>query len=719
MDLTGAWRVARLDADLEKTGADLDLDDSDWHEVQVPGHWASHSTFALNRKPLLHRRRFEADGPVEGQREWLVLEGVLAEGDVWLDGQFLGSTGGYFVTHRFDITEALRARREHVLAIDVSCPPPGTGPKQSLTGSLQAGPLAPPTSPGGIWRPVFTTRTGQVAIRHSRLLCTTANPRSASLLVRTVLDAATAGDVRIDTSVMGPEGRSSGSRSDFHTISLGENRLEWTVTIDDPALWWPWTLGAQPLYDIAVTVRSDNNEVSDRGFWRTGLRTVSVKDLAWTVNGQRLFVKGASLGPQSPVLADEPATLIAHDVDAARDAGLDLLRVHGHVARSELYDRADEMGVLLWQDLPLVGTYSTSTRRRARMVAREMVDLLGAHPSVALWCSHDEPDGAIVPAPSANLDPTGSLARRLAQQALPSWNRTVLGPTLRRELRSSDPSRSVVMRSGTIPGVRASSASDPHLWLGWHTGRHEDLAAILRRWPRLGRFLGGFGSQSMRIRDWPTTAPSHATAEKAAFERYLPRRAYSDGAGWARATRAYQADLLRAQIETIRRLKYRPAQGFCLMALVDAEVEGGFGILQTDRTPKPAYRAVTDACQAVIVAADPLPTIVTPGQSIEMTIHAVNDLHRRVRDVRVSATATVGDWRTRQVWRGDLSADSVERIGDFGFAIPAIHDVLVVTIELQSDDDGVSSTDVVVASNRYQSVVIPPAEDTATKTVMS
>ncbi len=713
MNLSGSWQVARLNADLEKTGADPELDDSDWQVIDVPSHWAAHPMFQLNRNPLLHRRHFTAEPPEEGRREWLVLEGVLAEGDVWLDGTFVGSTGGYFAPHRFDITTALRERRDHVLAVDVSCPPPGEGPKQSLTGSLQSGPLAPPGSPGGIWRPVHTVRTGPVAIRHSRLLCLRADAARAELRIRTVLDAAHAGDVRIDTSVLGPDGRASGGLSEHHTLASGENRLEWTIAIDDPRLWWPWNLGDQPLYDVTVAVRTDQNDVSDRRFWRTGLRTVAVRDLAWTVNGEAVFVKGASLGPQSPVLANESASLIAHDVDAAKEAGLDLLRVHGHVARPELYDRADEIGMLLWQDLPLVGTYSTSARKRARAAAREIVDLLGAHPSVSVWCSHDEPNGAVVPPPGASVDPLGRIVTRVGRQVLPSWNRSVLGPILRRELRSSDPSRSVIMRSGSIPGLTTSSASDPHLWLGWHAGRHEDLTELLRRWPRLGRFLGGFGSQSMRIRDWPATAPSHATAERESFERYLPRRAYPDGASWARATRAYQADLLRSQIETIRRLKYRPAQGFCLMALVDAEEEGGFGLLQTDRIPKPAYRAVTDACRPVIITADALPPIVTPGRRIEMDIHAVNDLHRIVHDATVTATATIGEWQHRQSWRGDLHEDSVELVGTLAFTVPSVHDVLAVTIELQSEERPDLEHDHLVTSNRFQSVVIPPAEDPA------
>ena len=44
------------------------------------------------------------------------------------------------------------------------------------------------------------------------------------------------------------------------------------------------------------------------------------------------------------------------------DANLDLVRVHAHVARPELYDAADELGLLVWQDLPLQWGYARGVR---------------------------------------------------------------------------------------------------------------------------------------------------------------------------------------------------------------------------------------------------------------------------------------------------------------------------------------------------------------------
>ena len=109
-----------------------------------------------------------------------------------------------------------------------------------------------------------------------------------------------------------------------------------------------------------------------------------------TINGERLFLKGANHGPPDRASAE----VTAADVEAtslAKGAGLDLLRVHAHVSRPELYDAADRAGMLLWQDMPLQWGYARGIRKQAARQAREAVDLLGHHPSIAMWCGHNEP----------------------------------------------------------------------------------------------------------------------------------------------------------------------------------------------------------------------------------------------------------------------------------------------------------------------------------------
>ena len=164
MDLGGEWRAVVADEDLRRTWLD-DPDDEGWSPVTVPVHWRADAAFADADGPLLYRTRFDHDGPAEpGERWWLRFDGLFYQGDVWLDGQYVGDTEGYFFAHTFEVTDALRARREHVLGVEVTSSRVGDkANKRSITGSFQhAEGLPPDTNPGGIWRPVRLERTGPV-----------------------------------------------------------------------------------------------------------------------------------------------------------------------------------------------------------------------------------------------------------------------------------------------------------------------------------------------------------------------------------------------------------------------------------------------------------------------------------------------------------------------------------------------------------------------------
>ena len=165
-------------------------------------------------------------------------------------------------------------------------------------------------NPGGIWRPVRLEQSGPVRVRHWRVRCREATDQAATLALRVVLDTVEAQSVELITKVVpraAPMG--SGRRLDgrehrrSQSLAAGENRVEWTVNIPHPQRWWPRTLGDQPLYDVAVEVRTEARGLSDRRRVHTGLRTVEMRNWITYVNGERLFLKGANLGPTRMALA--------------------------------------------------------------------------------------------------------------------------------------------------------------------------------------------------------------------------------------------------------------------------------------------------------------------------------------------------------------------------------------------------------------------------------
>src|SRR5215510_11248124 len=137
MDLSGTWRAAIADDDLRRSAFALDFDDDGWESIEVPGHWRSSPAFAASDGPLIYRTRFELDPGVDGARHWIILDGLFYQGDVWLDGAYLGDPEGYFFPHAYEITELARLAPEHVLGVEVTCSPQrDLAKKRAVTGAF-------------------------------------------------------------------------------------------------------------------------------------------------------------------------------------------------------------------------------------------------------------------------------------------------------------------------------------------------------------------------------------------------------------------------------------------------------------------------------------------------------------------------------------------------------------------------------------------------------
>jgi beta-mannosidase len=642
VSLSGEWRAHVSEPDLARTFAETDCDDRSWERVSVPHHWRAERAFAHHDGPVLYRRRFTHRVSLDRRRWFLELDGIFYYGDAWLDGEYLGATEGYFARHAFEVTRGLGERDDHVLAIEVTCPPQhDRTAKRTITGGYWQSPVFDRSlNPGGIWRPVRLASSGPVRIDRARVLCVDASVERGRLACHVTLDAAGAPrGARLHAIVRGPAGDVLLDAWRALTLAAGTNELAWTLTVDDPPRWWPRMLGAQLLCSLDLDVEVDG--VLSDGFSEVvAFREVQRHGSTLSVNGERVFLKGASYAPARALLGEADDALIRADVASALDAHLDLLRVHTHIAPSALYDAADEAGLLLWQDFPMEGGYARSVRRQAARQARAMVELLGNHPSIVLWCAHDAPLGDDAP------------ARALANATVPTWGKQVLDRSTAHAIARAD---------GTRPVIRSSGAGDDsHLWFGWRHGTLAGLGPAIRAVPRLGRFVSAFGAQSvpetaawMRPELWPRLdwddLEQHHGIERRAFDVHVPVQDAKSFDEWCDATQAYQAALLQLQIEDLRRCKGSPCGGFAVFCLADPAPAVGFGLLDHDRVPKRAYDAVRDACRPVLPMVDP-----RTGN-----VHVANDTHRAIVDAEVVVAV---DGRARH-WRGEIDADAVVFVG--------------------------------------------------------
>src|SRR2546422_8807749 len=211
-----------------------------------------------------------------------------------------------------------------------------------------------------------------------------------------------------------------------------------------PQLWSPWTHGEPALYRAELEITADERRsASLRETF--GIRDVSLQTRAegWTfaVNGRPMFMRGANYCSQFflDAAADD---LIASDIDLAKQANMDMLRLNAHVEPPALYASADRAGMLLWQDLPLIGSYvhpgdapSPAFFPEAVLApGRELVSLGYNHPSIVTYAVHADP-------------PWSQSLKWLGERHTEQLNRDV-DEDAAALMRSLDPSRPVLPGAG-------------------------------------------------------------------------------------------------------------------------------------------------------------------------------------------------------------------------------------------------------------------------------
>lgn len=708
MELGGRWVAIEADDDVRRFGIGLDVDDRDWEAISVPGHWQETPAFASSDGPLMYRHHFTASPPEPGRRRWITFDGVFYQADAWLDGAYLGDPEGYFFPHSFDITPLARIGDDHVLAVEVACGRQDPSARTNISGVLQGWRGLPAGwNPGGLWRSVRMYDTGPVRIDRLRALCRDADDRRAHVRFTAQLDSAEPQDALVRTL-------RDGAVADEHTVALatGMNEIAWSLDIRDPDLWWPRELGERPLTTLTVEVIVDGRP-SDQRQRRVGLRQIEWNDWVCSVNGERIFLRGTNVFPITVGVGDTTDELIERELDRVLELGLNTVRVHGHISRRCFYDRADELGILVLQDFPLERSHARSVRARAVAQAEAAVDSLGHHPSIAWWSAHNEPTAV-----RQTTSPTWrTRLRNVASQQLPSWNRSVLDRWVKRAFERADDSRLTIAHSGVQPHFPQFDGTDSHLWYGWHHGEAEGLARRARLLPRSVRFVSEFGADSVPQNaeffgddvderwpdlDWDRLADEHGY-DRDTFELMFPPDGFDTFDEWRLTTQLYQSYVLKTQIETLRRLKYRPTGGFCFSSLADPAPSISPSVLDHRRVPKDAFETVRRACAPVIVVADTLDDWVNPGQPMSVDVHLVSDLRTPLQDVRVRAEVTWAGGSRSWTFGGSVDADDVVKVGVIELDTPDTLGELAVELVATADDGSE------LALNRYTTaVVLPP-----------
>lgn len=575
--------------------------------AEVPGHWQMSPGFETHTGVAVYSRQIRMPPRREGERRFIVVRGAFYYIKLTFAGAVLGTAEGYFMPHAFELPDGVD---EGELRIELNCPVErDKNAKRMITGVFSHWDcLDPDKNAGGLWLPVEIHRTGIVRIRNATVLTHSIDLEKGEAEVELLweLDSILMGAGRIE-AVLTPEGFAGDPVRIEAVVALPAGRdigSSGRVKVTGIHPWWTRELGEPRCYRAAVTIHYEGT-VSDRVEFTTGFRTFRFDNFIAYLNGRRFFVRGSNYPPGDVRISRMNRERCGRDIGLALQCNFNMLRVHAHVDHPELYEAADRAGLLIWQDMPLQWLYVPEAAPEIVRQSEEMVRLLGSHPSVAVWCMHNEPIHIV----DTKETRWTELGKTVFSLMVFSRNREVTASRSRRHVRELDPTHPVVRSSGEMTPF--SGGEDVHLYWGWYPffGRNmRGLERLLNLMPRYARFITEFGAQS-------TPEPEHARTfmgddiRKVDWKRmernfhlqdeflrcWLKPEAFESFEALYEASCAWQSWVHRYYIDRYRRRKYHPAGGILQFMFLDSEPCIQWTVVDDRRVPKLSYYRLADA----------------------------------------------------------------------------------------------------------------------------
>ena len=319
------------------------------------------------------------------------LDGCAA---VSLNDTRLGESASAFEAVDFDVKPVINAGKNK-LTVAFSPADAASGTPRRQTSSTH-GVWQPKSPTAGIWRGVSVQAFSVVRVRE--------------VLIRQ--DHSVAGSVGLDVAVDAERYQPDAHLEVLVRVCykgnilheardiLNKDMTTLRLQVKNPQLWWPVGMGEQPLYEVTVDVltgRTCHEHISRRIGLRDFRMETGKKGAArrFFLNGQPIFLKGASWMPADLYVARLSRVEYARLVKAAAVANMNCLRVWGGgVYECEaFYDLCDEYGICVWQDMMMDGTRADEPDRAALDAfgreAAGAVQRMRHHSSVVLWGGGD------------------------------------------------------------------------------------------------------------------------------------------------------------------------------------------------------------------------------------------------------------------------------------------------------------------------------------------
>lgn len=551
----------------------------------------------FNTAPWWYKNEFTIPEDMRENCAALRFEGVDYYCKVWLNGEYLGEHEGYFAPFEFEVGELLKYGEANTLVVKVWSPYDQEGLfcksgdvefRMNVHGMMKGtydhadGFFQRDINPVGIWRGVTICFHGGVRVSDNPVITTTIAEDANSANVRVCVPVSADQDAGITlrcTLIDESTGVAVASAETSGSVKNGVAEIACEVEIENPKIWNTWDRGEPNLYTAKMELFVDGASVQTLAR-RFGVRSIELRrtkeETTFVLNGKDIYLRGTSYFPEVYVSKMDKAHYL-RDLNAIKQAGCNAVRIHVHVAKPELYDLCDELGLAVIQDSDLnwIHPDTEQFKDRAVKIFGDMIVMLRNHASIICWVCMNEPD-------IWNLALEAGMLKELNPMPTSMMNQ-IPGPQLVEAVKQLDPTRPYIKGSRYANDIESG---DTHNYTGSLHGEHSHYTEIYDTREKLNTEFG-------------IDAPPAAENLMSVPEIYQRLKKLVDSAGEIEEIQYYQYRLTKYFIEHYRITKYKPCSGYFQFLFTDICPQSFYGVYDFWGMPKQSLQAFEESSQPV------------------------------------------------------------------------------------------------------------------------
>jgi beta-mannosidase len=540
--------------------------------------------------------------------------GVDYFADVWLNDFYAGHHEGYFQRFYFDVSKYLN-EKENLLIVKVTSPKEdveNTWPnrKKLIKGIFNHHDCRPggwskeygqDRNTGGIWNDVYLIQTNSIYVSNIKV-----SPKifyeEDFALVNLEIDYLNTNKLRQTLECSIKFSDKLIEKKEIEIIPSNSSKIFLTFKLKNPKLWFPYELGNPALYTFEIQKNAE--KIFEKNF---GVREVELVNDVFYINRKRFFLRGTNIIPEQN-LSTLNSERINFLINSLKEANVNIVRVHAHINRKELYDAFDEAGILVWQDFALQWTYDESEEFISNAVRqiKDMVNQLHYHPSIVFWCCHNEPG-----------DQIKTLDEFLFNAVLTEDNTRI---------------------------IRKASNYEEHCYEGWYWGRKENYIST-----PMGPLVTEFGAQALPEKDSlvkfiPEKFLNNPESEKWSYHNFQFEQTFhiakvEKGTSideFIENSQSYQAELLKEAIHHYRRKKFQGINGIFQFMFIDCWESITWSVIDYFGKKKKGFYALRDAFNPLLLSVDLRQNVYSNlSKKLNVEFWIINDYHKQFENLKV------------------------------------------------------------------------------------